>query len=82
MGRAWADGGYSSDVSIFLHAHGAQYDVAQIGPETLILRGADSPPPGPARIEITIDGRREVLDVIVNKIGAASGDRSPELSYA
>ena len=78
MGKLWEDGGYSADVSIRLLCNGIVYDVAQIGPESLILRGCDSMPSGHARIVIMVDGKENVLDVILGR----AGERTAELTYA
>jgi hypothetical protein len=78
MGNHWDDGGYSADVSIRLHCDGAVYNVAQIGPESLILRGCDKLPSGHAQIVIMVDGRETLLDVILGR----AGKRPAELTYA
>jgi hypothetical protein len=78
MGTAWEDGGYSSDVTIYVIVDGQRYDVAQIGPETLILRDAEAALSGPAQIVINVDGREEVHHVIL----FADESSGVELCYA
>jgi hypothetical protein len=78
MGQLWEDGGYSSDVSIRLVCGEAVYDVAQIGPESLILRNCEKLPTGHARIVMWVDGNETSLDVILGGVGETAG----ELTYA
>jgi hypothetical protein len=78
MGFNWQDGGYSSEVKIWLLVDGARFEVAQIGPDTLTLRDDCEVRSGHAQILIDIDGRREIHDVI---IGAMLPSKS-ELAYA
>ena len=59
--------GYSAKVKLELIVpeFGA-IDVAQVGPESLILRNAVDVPSGPAQLIITVDGKRETSDVILS----------------
>jgi hypothetical protein len=78
MGRVWSDGGYSSDVTIRLVANGRTYDVAQIGPDSMVLRGDDELPRGHAQLIIIVDGKPRTSDIIVGQ-----SERAPrELTYA
>jgi hypothetical protein len=62
--------GYSSAIAIHLEVNGQKLAVAQVGPETLILRRpAEIPPSSAAVLVINIDGRIE-RDQIVLPYGA------------
>jgi hypothetical protein len=65
MGMQTIDG-YSSTVEIFLTVNGEQLRVAQIGPDTLILREPrDIRPSTEATLTISIDGRIEEERIIL-----------------
>jgi hypothetical protein len=68
MGTRWADGGYSSDVEIYLCAGGERLRVAQVGPSQLLLRDRRDICPGTsAIILICIDGQEEEHHVILDE---------------
>lgn len=70
MGKTWEDGGYSADVRVHLVCEGKRYEVAELGPETMMLRNNEGLPQGHAQLVIEIDGDREVRDVIVSCVNA------------
>jgi len=78
MGYHWNDGGYSSEVNIYLVVDGIQYPVAQVGPESLVLRESASVRSGHAQLVITVDGKAEFHDVIIGAIAPCK----QELAYA
>jgi hypothetical protein len=78
MGRFWEDGGYSAEVRMSLVCEGKHYEVAEIGPTTLVLRNNTELPSGYAQIIIEIDGDREVQNVFVSCHNAEIS----ELQYA
>lgn len=65
MGKNWPDGGYSADVKIHLVCGDRRYEVAEIGPDSMMLRNAPELPSGYAQIIFEIDGDRTVQDVFV-----------------
>jgi hypothetical protein len=66
MGKTWQGGGYSAEVRAHLECKGRLYEVAEIGPDTMLLRNHDDLPSGHARLVVEIDGDREVRDIIVS----------------
>lgn len=78
MGIHWVEGGYSADVEIYLLIDGTRHDVAQIGPDFLILRNPSDVPVGNAQIVTRVDEKLERRDVILNCADPAKG----ELAYA
>lgn len=78
MGTRWSDG-YSADVQILLFVRGQQLRVAQIGPETLILRDLQAIPPGTtAKIVLKIDDHQETRDVVLT---AGSTGQREKITY-
>ena len=68
MGNHWKDGGYSSDVTIYLCADGKRLRVAQVGPSRLILRDrCDIYPGTQAVICISVDGHEERHEVTLDE---------------
>ena len=68
MGTRWRDGGYSSDIEIYLCADGQRLRVAQVGPAQLILRDRCKILPGtPAVILIRVDGAEEEHPIILDR---------------
>jgi hypothetical protein len=58
MGQHWKDGGYSSEVEIYLQIADKSLRIAQIGPNSFILRDHCEFPPGTeGTIVIKVDGR-------------------------
>lgn len=65
MGQHWIDG-YSAHVEIYLLIEGERYEVAQIGPGTLVLRGEGKIPPNTqAKLVIKIDGIEEEDTILI-----------------
>ncbi len=79
MERVHANRRFSADVRMHLESGGQVHPVAEIGPNSMMLRlGQPIPPNGHARLVVEIDGDRTVQDVTVTCI-----DRDlPELSFA
>ena len=69
MGILWKDG-YSAHVEIYLIVGDEHLPVAQVGPNSLILRQPSELPAGHAQIVIKVDDHEEVHDVI---LGTTSG---------
>jgi hypothetical protein len=60
MGRHWEDGGYSAEVEIHLRVGDRVLRIAQIGPDSFILRDACELPPGTeGTIVMKVDGREK-----------------------
>ncbi len=78
MGINWEGGGYSAHVEMFVLVDGCRMDVAQIGPDTLILRNPVQVRKGYAEIIIRVDGREEKHKVILH----STDDSNAELAYA
>jgi hypothetical protein len=67
MGTQWKDG-YSAHVELFLLVEDKKLRVAQVGPESLILRDACTIPPGTrGRIVIKVDDNQKEHDVVLHK---------------
>ena len=62
------DSGYSPPLHIDLELHGERFDVAEIGPEFLRVRGAVAVAPGMATVRIELDDR-----LIVSKVHLFDG---------
>jgi hypothetical protein len=61
MGIQWKDG-FSAHVELFLLVEDKKLRVAQVGPESLILRDTCTIPPGTrGRIVIKVDDRRKSM---------------------
>ena len=57
MGKQWNDGGYSTDVDLYLQVGERKLRIAQIGPDAFILRDECEFPPGTeGTIVIKVDG--------------------------
>ena len=85
MGIRWDEGGYSAQVEIYVLIDGAKHDVAQIGPDSLILRQPLEFAKGPAQIVVSVDGRQETHEVILYRPDESNGSspsRTDELAYA
>jgi hypothetical protein len=70
---------------MYVMIDGQRHDVAQIGPDTLILREPLEFRKGPAQIVISVDGRQETREVILYSPDATNGSSQPrivELAYA
>ncbi len=78
MGMNWPDGGYSSEVEIYLLVDGKKVPVSHIGPDSIILRNKEFVRSGHAEIVIIVDGVPEVHSVFVSAVDSDL----PELSYA
>jgi hypothetical protein len=60
--------GYSSSVAIHLEIDGQRLDVAQIGPDSLILRSpTEIAPSTSATLVINIDGRIERDEIVLHE---------------
>ncbi len=70
MGKHWKDGGYSAEVAIRLQIGDKALRIAQIGPNSFILRDHCEFPPGTeGTIVITVDGNeREVHAFLQNGV--------------
>jgi hypothetical protein len=75
MGTSWANG-YSAHVELYLLVGGEQLRVAQVGPDSLILRDMRVIAPSTsATLVIKIDDHDEQHDVVLYE--GASGTRQP-----
>lgn len=70
MGKTWQDGGYSAEIRAHLVCNGKKYEIAELGPGTMMLRNNEGLPQGHAQLVIEIDGDREVEDVFVSCVNA------------
>jgi hypothetical protein len=58
MGQHWNDGGYSSEVELYLQIAEKTLPIARIGPNSFTLRDSCEYPPGTeATIVVKVDGR-------------------------
>jgi hypothetical protein len=75
MGTSWAHG-YSAHVELFLVVGGEKLRVAQVGPDSLILRDLRVIAPSTsAKLVINIDDHREEHDVVLFE--GAAGTNEP-----
>jgi hypothetical protein len=75
MGTSWANG-YSAHVELYLLVGGEQLRVAQVGPDSLILRDIRVIAPSTsAKLVINIDDHHEEHEVVLFE--GASGTRQP-----
>jgi hypothetical protein len=65
MGMHWKDGGYSASVEVYVIFDGQRIEVAEIGPESMVLRNHERSLRGPAEIVIEVDGQKEIHNVIL-----------------
>ena len=73
MGQRWSDGGYSSEVSIRLEVADKTMRIAQIGPNSFILRDHCELPPGTeGTIVIKVDDRERKVHAFLQN-GVISG---------
>jgi hypothetical protein len=64
----FSDDGYSANVQIHLHVQGHKLQVARIRGGVLTLRDrCDVEPSSEAKIVISVDGREDVLPVVLSK---------------
>jgi hypothetical protein len=56
---------YSAEVRLALEVNGATFELADAGPGDAVLRTPSALPAGPARVVVTIDGRRTVRRIVV-----------------
>ena len=67
MGTRWADGGYSSDVEIYLCINEERLRVAQVGPTRLVLLDRREIKPGTSVvILVRVDGVEDEYHAIVD----------------
>jgi len=60
--------GRSADVKIFLQIGGERLRVAQVGPNSMILRDLRKCPPGTsARVIISVDGHEDLHDIVLQR---------------
>ena len=78
MGIQWPEGGYSSEVEMYLLVDGRKVQLSHVGPDTIILRSDEFVPNGHAQLIISVDGTVDTYDVILS---AVESDVS-ELAYA
>jgi hypothetical protein len=77
MGIQWKDG-YSAQVDVHLHLGEQRLRVAQIGPDSFILREFCAIPPGTsAKIVIKVDDDEEERHVFLHR-GTSDGAREVE----
>jgi hypothetical protein len=60
-----ADSGYSPPLRIGLELHGRRFDVAEISPEFVRVRGAVPAAPGVATVRFELDGALTVSEVVL-----------------
>lgn len=63
--------GYSARINLELIVNGQVIDVAQTGPDKLILREPATLPAGEATLVITIDDKRHVTPIIMSETTAS-----------
>ncbi|MCH8047182.1 MAG: hypothetical protein IID44_26060 [Planctomycetes bacterium] len=55
--------GHSAQVEIYLHVADRRLRVAQVGPDSMILRDQLDCPPSSAQVSISVDGHEEIHDI-------------------
>jgi hypothetical protein len=72
MGINWNDGGYSSRVELFVIINGERIPVAKLGSDSFVLREPRSLSHGDAQLLISIDGREEQHEIVLNPCDPAA----------
>ena len=63
----YRDTGYSADVSIHLLVSGLKLRVAQIGPQSMILRDVESVPSSTAaQLVVSVDGEEQIDEIMLH----------------
>ncbi len=83
MGQRWTDGGYSSDVEIYLILEDRKLPVSLVEGDVIILRDIllrdeEPVPNGHAQLSISVDGETEIHDILIHSFCPDTA----ELSYA
>ncbi len=78
MSQRWTDGGYSSDVEIYLILEDRKLPVSLVEGDVIILREQEPVPNGHAQLSISVDGETEIHDILIH----SSSPDSAELAYA
>jgi len=68
----WKDGGYSATVEVYVIVNGQRIEVAEIGPDSMVLRDHDHVACGHAEIVIEVDGQKETRHVFLSNYDTAS----------
>jgi len=68
----WKDGGYSASVDVYVIVDGQKIEVAEIGPDSMVLRDHEHVVRGSAEIVIEVDGHKEIHHVILSNHDTAS----------
>lgn len=76
-----AKGGYSADVQMRLYVNGHEFNVAQLGPEFIILRVPSDQPAGAAEMSLSIDGRVERWPIYLPN-GISAGEAKTRIERA
>lgn len=71
--------GHSADVQIELYLNGSVLQVAQLGPDFLILKSPIDHPPSQAEISLSIDGKKSRWPVQLVD-GIAVGERKTRIA--
>jgi len=72
MGMHWKDGGYSASVDVYMIVNGQRIEIAEIGPDSMVLRDHEQVVRGAAEIVIEVDGQKETHHVILCNHDTAS----------
>ena len=78
MGQRWTDGGYSSDVEIYLILADRKLPVSLVEGDVIILRDPEPVPNGHAQLSISVDGEAEIHDILIHSFSPDTA----ELAYA